>query len=200
MSKLLIIYDETGKIYHWSVSDNPKTPQGIPYLLLENYEQEGRTVERVDVTQTPPVPVYSKTKEELEIEAMSLDDYKEQRQTENKARLAEFLKANPILWSDGLLYGVTQEDQNEMALDLTTYQLKKNLGDENWKLQWHSIKSDCRNFTEEEFLGLMNAIIEFVYPYRQLEMKYKEAIYTAETKEDVKNVTISYQLGATILN
>ena len=200
MSKLLIIYDETGKIYHWSISDDPRIPQGIPYLLLENYEQDGRKVERVDVTQNPPVPVYSKTKEEMEIESMSLDEYKEKRQTENKTALANFLKANPILWADGLLYGVTQEDQNEMSLDLTTYQLKKNMGDSNWKLQWHSIKSDCRDFTDEEFLGLMNAIIEFVYPYRQLEMKYKEAIYNAETKEEIKEIEISYKLGATILN
>ena len=95
---------------------------------------------------------------------------------------------------------MTLEDQNEMSLDFSTYQIKKQLGDTSWKLQWHSIKSDCRDFTEEEFLGLLNAIIEFVYPYRQLEMKYKEAIYTAATKEEVKNINIIYELGVTTFN
>lgn len=200
MSKLLIIYDESGKIYHWATGSDVKAPQGIPYIILENYESDGRNIERVDITQNPPVPVYSKTKEEMEFESLSLEEYQDLRQTENKKKLEEFLKNNPIIWNDGLYYGVTQEDQNEMSLDFTTYQLKKNLGDTNWKLQWHSIKSDCRDFTEEEFIGLLNSIIEFVYPYRQLEMKYKEAIFTAKSKEEIKNINLSYELGATILD
>ena len=195
MTKALFIYDNTGKIYHWSIGSDIKTPEGLQYILLENYKSDGRTVERVDVTQTPHVLVYSKTKEELEYEAMTLEEYQELRQIENKAKLAEFLKASPILWTDGLYYGVTLEDQNEMSLDLSTYQLKQNLGDTNWKLQWHSVKSDCRDFSEEEFLGLLNAIIEFVYPYRQLEMKYKEAIYTATSKDEVKAIEINYDLS-----
>ena len=131
---------------------------------------------------------------------MTLEEYKEKCQTENKAALAKFLKNNPILWTDGLYYGVTQEDQNEMNLDLTTYRLKQSMGDSKWKLQWHSIKSDCRDFTEEEFLALLNAIIEFVYPYRQIEMNYKEAIYTSTTKEEVAKIKLIYEPGAVISN
>lgn len=199
MNKAIFIYDEVGKIWHWSLGENPITPNGLPYIIIENYNPI-KPIEKIDVSQNPPVPVYVKTKEEIEFEEISLEDYKEKRQIENKQLLATFLKNNPILWSDNLYYGVTLEDQNEMSLDLSTYQIKKNLGDTNWKLQWHSIKSDCRDFTEEEFLGLLNAIIEFVYPYRQLEMKYKEAIYTAETKDEVKNINIIYELGVTTFN
>ena len=195
MSKALFIYDNTGKIYHWSIGTDVKIPEGLPYIVLENYKSDGRTVEYVDVTQTPPSLVYSKTDEEIEYETMTLDEYKEKRQNENKLKLAEFLKSNPIFWNDGLYYGVTLEDQNEMSLDLTTYRLKQSIGDTNWKLQWHSIKSICRDFTEEEFLGLLNTIIEFVYPYRQLEMKYKEAIYTATSKDEVKAIDINYDLS-----
>ena len=199
-NKALFVYDNTGKIYHWAVGSDIKAPEGLPYIILDNYESDGRIVEKIDITQNPPVLIYSKTEDELAYEAMTLEEYKELRQNENKVKLAEFLKKNPILWADGMYYGVTQEDQNEMNLDLSTYQLKKSLGDLGWKLQWHSIKSDCRNFTEEEFLGLLEAIIEFVYPYRQLEMKYKEAIYSATTKEVVAAVNISYELGAVISN
>ena len=200
MSKLLIIYDEEGKIYHWSAGSDIKEPKGIPHIILEDYEADGRNIERIDVTKNPPVPVYSKTKEEIEYELMTLEDYQNLRQTENKKRLEEFLKNNPICWTDGLYYGVTQEDQNEMNLDLSTYQLKQTIGDTAWKLQWHSIKSDCRNFSEEEFVGLLNSIIEFVYPYRQLEMKYKEAIFTAKSKEEVREIDLTYNLGVTFLN
>ena len=200
MSKTLLVYDYEGEIWHWSAGDNKKEPIGLPYMLIDSSESNGRSIIGVDVSVNPHVPIYEKTKEELEFEELTLDEYREKRQLENKSALANFLKSNPILWTDELYYGVTQEDQNEMALDLTTYQLKKNLGDENWKLQWHSIKSDCRNFTEEEFIGLLNAIIEFVYPYRQLEMKYKEAIYTAKTKEEIAEINLSYELGVLILN
>ena len=148
---------------------------------------------------TPEIPTDGKIEKDMFFSAQfkyveTLEEYKEERQLENKAKLAEFLKANPILWTDGLYYGVTQEDQNEMNLDFTTYQLKQTLGDTEWKLQWHSIKSVCRDFTMEEFCGLLNTIIEFVYPYRQLEMQYKEAIYNATTKEEIDAVNIVYQL------
>ena len=198
MSKAIFIYDNSGKIWHWSVGDDAVKPDGLPYIVVENYDS-ARPLECVDITQNPPLPIYSKTKEELEYETMSLDEYKEKRQAENKAALATFLKNNPITWIDGCLYGVTQEDQNEMSLDLSTYQLKKSLGDSNWKLLWHPVKSDSREFTETEFINLLNAIIEFVYPYRQLEMQYKEAIYPAATKEEIAAINIAYDLGMTIL-
>ena len=200
MSKALFIFDYSGEIVHWSVGDNLRVPEGLPYILIDNYVSDGRSVEKVDLSCDPPALIYSKTKNELIIEEMTLEEYQEYVQSENKLKLAEFLKNNPILWEDGFYYGVTQEDQNEMSLDLSTYQLKRSLGDTSWKLQWHSVKSDCRDFTEEEFIGLLNAIIEFVYPYRQLEMKYKEAIYTAKSKEEIKNINLSYELGVTILN
>lgn len=194
MTQALFIYDNTGKIYHWSIGSDIKVPEGLPYILIDDYDYETRSIERIDVTQEPPVPVYSKSKEEMEYEALTLDEYKEQRQSENKLALATFLKANPILWTDGLYYGVTQEDQDEMNLDFSTYQLKQTLGDTEWKLQWHSVKSICRDFTLEEFTALLNTIIEFVYPYRQLEMQYKEAIYSATTKEEVAAVELIYEL------
>ena len=81
-----------------------------------------------------------------------------------------------------------------MIADKTAYEFKKSLGDTSWTLQWHSIHSDCRDFTEEEFAGLLNTIVDFVYPYRQLEMEYKKAIYEATTKEEVAAVNIVYEL------
>ena len=117
-----------------------------------------------------------------------------ERQKENKQALSEFLQNNPVLWIDGMYYGVTQEDQNEMIADKTAYDFKKSLGDTSWTLQWHSIHSDCRDFTEEEFAGLLNTIVDFVYPYRQLEMEYKKAIYEATTKEEVAAVELVYEL------
>ena len=35
---------------------------------------------------------------------------------------------------------------------------------------------------------------DFIYPYRQLEMKYKKAIYDATTKDEVAAINIVYEL------
>ena len=198
MNKAIFIYDNSGKIWHWSVGENPITPNGLPYITIEDYDS-ARPLERVDVSQSPPVPVYVKTQEEIEYEEISLDDYKEQRQAENKALFAKFLKDNPLHWEDDLYYGVTLEDQDEMSREFSTHQIKTQLEDTNWKLQWHSVKSDSRDFTEDEFLRLFNAITAFAYPYRQLEMSYKKAIYEAETKDDVKAVSLVYEVGTSDL-
>lgn len=199
--KQVVIYDENGRIFSSYITDDEtNVPSGIPFLTKDISEEitEGddnyRPLLKVDVSKEPHELVYGLTPEEQKFDLMTLDEYKELRQNENKEKLAEFLKANPLLWTDGLYYGVTQEDQDEMNLDFSTYQLKQTLGDTEWKLQWHSIKSVCRDFTMEEFCGLLNTIIEFVYPYRQLEMQYKEAIYNATTKEEISKIELIYMV------
>lgn len=197
-TQFIVIYDMEGTIITQYSSTDIVPPVGVPYLILDDYnldydDENFRRIERVDVSVEPHVPVYGATRKEQEIDSMTLDDYKESRQKENKLALAAFLEEHPVTWIDGLQYGVTQEDQSEMIADKAAYDLKHAL-DPTWKLQWHSIKSDCRDFTEEEFLGLMSTIIDFVYPYRQLEMSYKDAIYSATTKEEVGSVNIMYTL------
>lgn len=199
--KQVIIYDENGRIFsRYTIHDETNVPTGIPYLVVDNYNEnnEGdasyRPIMSVDVSKEPHELVYGLTSEEQKFEAMTLDEYKAYRQNENKEALANFLSDNPIPWTDGKYYGVTQEDQNEMNLDLSTYQFKQSIGDTEWKLQWHAIKSNCRDFTLEEFSALLNAIVEFVYPYRQLEMQYKEQIYTATTKEEIAAIELLYQI------
>lgn len=196
--KFIVIYDTQGTIISQYSSTSITPPVGVPYILIEDYtpsydDDDYRHVERVDVSVEPHQLVFSLSRKEQEIANMPIEEYREIRQKENKEALAAFLKANPITWQDGLQYGVTQEDQNEMIADKAAYDLKHAI-DPTWALQWHSIKTDCRDFTEEEFLGLMNTIISFVYPYRQLEMKYKEAIYSAQTKEEIMALQFEYKL------
>lgn len=197
--KFIIIYDTTGRIISQYGSTNIQPPTGVPYIILDDYNMSHnddtyRRIERIDVSVEPHVPVFGPTAKEQEIENMTIDEYRETRQKENKLALSEFLKNNPLLWEDGLYYGVTQEDQNEMLANKAAYDLKQQIGNTSWTLQWHSIKTDCRDFTEEEFASLLNSIIDFVYPYKQLEMKYKDAIYSAETKEQIKSIQIKYEI------
>ena len=113
------------------------------------------------------------------------------RQEENKAALSAWLAAHPLTWTDGKQYGVEEQDQNEMALNLMQYQAAA-LAEQPAPLEWHAQKEACRTFEQEEYLGLSMAISAYVYPYRRYQEQVKEAIYSAKTVEEVKAVVIDY--------
>ena len=123
--------------------------------------------------------------------AKTLEELRAARQEENKAALAAWLAAHPLTWTDGKRYGVEEQDQNEMALNLMQYQAAASAG-QVAPLEWHAQKEACRDFTQEEFLGLSMAISAYVYPYRRYQEAVKEAIYSARTAEEVAAVVIDY--------
>lgn len=123
--------------------------------------------------------------------AIPLDDLKSQRQEENKAALASWLSSHPLTWTDGKQYGVEEQDQNEMALNLMQYQAAQ-LADQTAPLEWHAQKEACRPFEMDEYLALSMAIIDYVYPYRRYQESVKAAIYAATTAQEVQDVVIDY--------
>ena len=78
-----------------------------------------------------------------------------------------------------------------MALNLMQYQAAVSAG-QSAPLEWHAQKEACRDFTQEEYLGLSMAISAYVYPYRRYQESVKESIYNAQTAEEVAAVVIDY--------
>ena len=126
-----------------------------------------------------------------EPEPVDLATVQQARQTENKAALAAWLTAHPLQWTDGKTYGVTEEDQQEMALNLMQYQVAVQAG-QPAVLEWHAQKEGCRTFELEEYTALSLAIADYVYPYLRYQESVKEQIYQAETAQEVSNVKINY--------
>ncbi len=153
-----------------------------PYIKV-TYADDGETITNIEAAERPdPEP---------EPEPVDLAAAQQARQIENKAALAEWLVTHPLQWTDGRIYGVTEEDQQEMALNLMQYQVSVQAG-QPAVLEWHAQKESCRTFEQSEYVALSLAIADYVYPYLRYQESVKEQIYQAETAQEVSNVKIDY--------
>lgn len=172
-------------------------------LYPENWEGEGWVavppeLEAIAVASSPYLKVTYDDDTITNIEAytpepepVDLAEVQQVRQIENKAALAAWLAAHPLQWTDGKTYGVTEEDQQEMALNLMQYQVAVQAG-QPAVLEWHAQKEACRTFEQSEYVALSLAIADYVYPYLRYQESVKEAIYQAQTAEEVTSVKIDY--------
>ena len=126
-----------------------------------------------------------------QVDEMTLDEYKLLRQEENKKLLDDFLKKKTVMYN-GKEYGVSEEDQNEMALNLTQYQVLASAG-QSVSLEWHSKKAKCETFTQEEFIELISIIKSYVYPYYQKMQDIKSAIFNCKNKFELSTIEIKYE-------
>ena len=121
------------------------------------------------------------------------------KQEENKTLFAEFLAAHPLLYVDGKYYGVTMEDQTEIQLNMSQYQLQVGAGIENPTLEWHAIQEGCQPWTFEELTALALTISNYIYPWFRKMNEYKTAIFAATTKAEVNAIELIYMTEAEIL-
>lgn len=122
----------------------------------------------------------------------SLDDVKEYWQAKNLEHFNLFLKEHPMLYTDGLYYGVEEVDRNEMNQQLGIYNAKVAAGLSPAGVQWHSKKKACKEMSIEDFLTLSAAIEQYTLPYYNLMQKRKEEIFECKDKESVLVVPITY--------
>ncbi len=157
-------------------------------------ELDSSSYEWLDGIEVPDVPdTYSEAIKLCEMGKEAwLSRSRSEKQEENNRALAEYLSSHPITWTDGKKYGVTQQDQQEIALNLTQYQLCTAAGLPA-KLEWHAVHEECREFTQEELSGLALAIGEYVYPLVRKNQMYKTQIYGADTALELEGITFAYE-------
>lgn len=122
-----------------------------------------------------------------------MDKIKNHFQEINKQKFNEWLKENPLEWSDGKNYGITLEDQSELNLTLSKYKESSMLKIEPVpKLEWHAQKEENVEWAYEDLVNLSNAISEKVYDKYHLMQKYKTEIYNATTVKELKDMFFMY--------
>lgn len=138
------------------------------------------------------IPGYSKYNQETQEFTYDLDQAKYDKQEENKVLFAEYLTTHPITWVDGKEYGITQEDQSEISLNINQYQVAIQAGVENPALEWHARREECAPWTLENLAALSLAISNAVYPkYHQMQ-NYKTQIFSATTIAELEAIELNY--------
>ena len=111
--------------------------------------------------------------------------------TESKTKLAEWLANNPLLYSDGKYYSVTEEKQSLLNSNIASYERSDALGVE-YPLKWNSTGEECTEWTYESLVTLSLTIAAYVAPKVSKQQSIEIAIKSCETAEDLDRIVISY--------
>lgn len=193
--KTLDIYRDDAQIATYTCFNNYKEIS-LQQGLYNNINGEWEDALIVSLTRANIVEQVQRLDEKVnqvvDINTLTLDEYKNYLQEKNKAALAEFLASQSVEFN-GKPYGVSEEDQNEMALNFMQYQALTTAG-QQVTLEWHSKKSACETFTAEEFVQLTAMIKAFIYPYFQQMNVTKAQIFSSTSKEELDKIEIKYEV------
>lgn len=124
-------------------------------------------------------------------EEQSLEPIKNNKISESKTALSEYLASHPLQWSDGKYYSVTSEKQALLTSNLALYQISASAG-QPFKLTWNSTGDECVEWTYEELAALALAIGTYVKPFVSRQQELELAIKACTTMEELDAIEINY--------
>ena len=122
----------------------------------------------------------------------SLEEYKEEKIALSKLMLSKWLANNPMLYSDGNYYSVTEEKQSLLNSNLASYERATAAGIP-YPLKWNSTGAECTEWEYADLIALSLSIAAYVAPKVSTQQAVEVQIRACETKEEVDGVVISYE-------
>lgn len=164
-------------------------------LIKADVLNQSNAVKVLEIETIPSdvTPNYSIYNQEDGTFTSDLDQAKYDKQEENKKLFAEYLATHPLTWVDGKEYGITQEDQSEISLNLNQYQVALAAEVENSTLEWHARHEECVPWSLEQLSALSLAISNVVYPKYHLMQEYKTQIFEADSIDKLKAIELNYE-------
>ena len=129
-----------------------------------------------DYTETPLIPI---------------DILKSDKIKESKIILADWLQNNPILYTDGNYYSVTEEKQALLNGNLASYERAKSTGIE-YPLKWNSTGAECEPWNYNDLVSLSLTIAGYVAPKVAMQQTYELQIKACESVDEINEIVISY--------
>ena len=169
----------------WVLDDNDEKDAEIEEKIISLYpnfdfvlDNDGNKI--VDVVATEPIV----TTEEIEA-------HKTKRIQESKILLAKWLNDNPILYTDGKYYSVTEEKQALLNGNLASYERATKAGVE-YPLKWNSTGEECTEWNYNDLLTLSLSIAAYVAPKVAIQQNIELDIKACETMDEINAVVIDY--------
>lgn len=119
------------------------------------------------------------------------ENAKQQKIIQSKAMLKGWLAANPMLYTNGKLYSVTEEKQSLLNSNLASYERARAAG-LDYPLKWNSTGDECVPWSYEGLVALSLAIAAYVAPKVSKQQELEIAIKACETAEELETVVIGY--------
>ena len=116
---------------------------------------------------------------------------KTKRIQESKMMLVKWLNDNPILYTDGKYYSVTEEKQALLNGNLASYERAKSVGIE-YPLKWNSTGEGCTDWSYNDLLTLSLNIAAYVAPKVAIQQNIELDIKACETIDEIDAVVIDY--------
>lgn len=165
----------------WVIPDGSELAEKI-IRLYPNFEfvfdDDGTKI--IDIVATEPV-----------VTAEEIEAHKIKRIQESKILLAKWLNNNPILYTDGKYYSVTEEKQALLNGNLASYERAKSAGIE-YPLKWNSTGSSCLEWEYNDLLALSLTIAAYVAPKVAIQQNIELDIKACETIDEINAVVIDY--------
>lgn len=122
---------------------------------------------------------------------VDLDNLKVQKIAESKLQLAEWLNANPMQYTDGKYYSVTEEKQSLLNNNLTSFE-RAEAASVPYPLKWNASGEECVEWEYTELVALSLAIAAYVAPKVAMQQAVEIEINACETTEQLAEVVIDY--------
>lgn len=110
---------------------------------------------------------------------------------ESKTLLADWLQNNPILYTDGKYYNVTEEKQALLNGNLASYERAASVGIE-YDLKWNSTGAECEPWNYNDLVSLSLTIAGYVAPKVAMQQAYELQIKACESVDEINEIVISY--------
>ena len=141
-------------------------------------DDEGKLI---DVTKINPIV----TEEQI-------NECKQNKINDSKVKLAEWLSSNPIQFTDGKFYSVTEEKQSLLNGNLASYERATKSGID-YPLKWNSTGEECVEWTYEDLITLSLSIAAYVAPRVSAQQALEIQIKNCTTMEELESIEIKYE-------
>lgn len=109
----------------------------------------------------------------------------------SKIKLADWLAVNPMTFTDGKKYSVTEEKQALLNSNLASYERAKAAGID-YPLKWNASGEECTEWTYENLVALSLSIAEYVSTKVARQQAIEIRIKAAQSSAELQEIVICY--------